>query len=345
MPSTHRPASAQSSSDLACAVPGTGRVAGGPVPFAEFVLPWFNAKAARGIRVALVTLVEVDGSSPRPLGSQMAVAEDGSAIGNITGGCAEAAIVTEALVAIESQSNRRIRYGKGSPYFDIRLPCGSGIEIYINARIDPELIALAAEHLQARQPVTLVQDTKAHRSWLETDGQDRPGAKADYRKQYEPARRIVAIGKGAILGSLCQMGDITGFEIVAISTEPELLAQVAPHCAEQVHLKSPRDFAYAGLDQWSAAVLLFHEHEWEPAILGKILGSPCFYVGALGSRRTHASRVQTLGHMGFAAEDILRIRAPVGLDIGASSPPEIAISILGEIIAARRRAEPVNALA
>jgi len=343
MPSTHRPVSPQSSSDLACSVPGTGRVAGGPVPFAEFVLPWFNAKAAQGMRVALVTLVEVDGSSPRPLGSQMAVAEDGSAIGNITGGCAEAAIVTEALVAIESQANRRIRYGKGSPYFDIRLPCGSGIEIYINALIDPELIADAAEQLQARQPVTLVQDSKAHRSWLETGAA--PGAKAEYRKHYEPARRIVAIGKGAILGSLCQMGQMAGFEIVAISTEPELLAQIAPHCAEQVHLKSPRDFAYAGLDQWSAAVLLFHEHEWEPAILGKILGSHCFYIGALGSRRTHANRVQTLGHMGFAADDILRIRAPVGLDIGASSPPEIAISILGEIIAARRRAEPVNALA
>lgn len=345
MPSTHRPPSTYYSADQVCAVSKTVRGGRGPVPFAEFVLPWLNEQARRRLRVALVTLVEVDGSSPRPLGSQMVVAEDGSAIGNITGGCAEAAIVTDALVAIEKQTNRRIRYGKGSPYFDIRLPCGSGIEIYINARIDPELITTAAERLLARQPVTLVQDTKEHHSWLETNAAIAVRAGSEFRKHYEPARRIVAVGKGAILGSLCQLGHIAGFEIVAISTEPELLAQIAPHCAEQQHLKSPRDFAYGGLDQWSAAVLLFHEHEWEPSILGNILGRPCFYIGALGSRRTHASRVKTLGLMGFAAQDILRIRAPVGLDIGASSPPEIAISILAEIIAASHHEKPVNALA
>ncbi|MEM6366654.1 MAG: XdhC family protein, partial [Planctomycetota bacterium] len=96
------------------------------------VLPFYAAKAAQGQRVCLVTQFKSDGASPRPVGSQIAVSEDGENFGFITGGCAESAIVHEALIAIRERQSRMIRIGSDSPWFDIKLPCGAGIDIHFS---------------------------------------------------------------------------------------------------------------------------------------------------------------------------------------------------------------------
>ncbi len=108
-----------------------------------------------GLRAALVTLVGIEGAAPRPLGAQMAIAEDGRYVGYLSGGCLEQAIVLEAQDVIRSGSNRLVRYGKGSPYFDIRLPCGSGLDMYFDCSLSPELMGVMAVQRAARKGFVL----------------------------------------------------------------------------------------------------------------------------------------------------------------------------------------------
>ena len=108
-----------------------------------------------GLRTSVVTLVGVEGSSPRPIGAQMAVAEDGNYVGYMSGGCFEKAVVTEAVQLMKDGQNMLVRYGKGSTYIDINLPCGSGVDLYFDQRNPPQLFQSAAQMLDERKPVTI----------------------------------------------------------------------------------------------------------------------------------------------------------------------------------------------
>ncbi|WP_206513275.1 XdhC family protein [Pelagibacterium montanilacus] len=289
-----------------------------------------------GKSTALVTLVAIDGSSPRPLGSQMAVCEDGTAVGNITGGCAEAAIVAEAVQAMDEGRDRRVRYGEGSPYFDVRLPCGSGIEIYINVSVSRATIEALDTAVVQRAPTTLIQNVSTGETELKPGsadcGFDPEGSL--FARPFLPVPRLVVIGRGPVVTSLVHLASGLDWDVRVQSSDEALLDALASTASQRVHLSMPDSFSAEDLDFRTAGVLLFHDHDWEPPILKRLLASECFYVGALGSRRTHARRVEIMSQIGVSAEDIARVRGPVGLDIGAKSPPEIAISILAEIIAA-----------
>ncbi len=306
------------------------------VPFQEYVIPELVRYLQEGRRAALVTLVDVDGSSPRPLGSQMAVSEDGRALGNITGGCAEAAIVAEAVEAIGAGENRRLRFGEGSPFIDVRLACGAGIEIYINVHLDRDVGEQVARMVAARSEVTLAQDTATGRTTAVApaayDGEAARGARTVFRKRYLPATRVVTIGKGPIVVALARLAGLLDFEVHAMSSEESTLREVAADCVALTKLTVPGAFHAPQFDPYTAVVLLFHEHEWEPPILKEALATESFYIGVLGSRRSHQARIDVLRAMGVGETDLARIRAPVGLDINARTPQEIALSVLAEIV-------------
>jgi len=311
-----------------------------PSLYMNDVLPTWLSWRSQGLAAALVTLVSVDGSAPRPLGSQMAVNERGEAVGNITGGCAEAAIIAEARARLAAGANRLLRYGKGSPYIDIRLPCGSGIDVFFDVCIGIGDVRRIVDANAGREPAWLAFDFAALRATTGT--RDAPPA-SDYLRHCEPVTRIVAVGKGPLLPLIAQLGSTAEFEVCVHSPEAETLDVARPHAREAHALSTPDAFRCGRLDRWTAFLSLFHEHEWEPAVLAQALDSHCFYVGALGSRRTAAARRETLLAAGVDEAAIARIRGPVGLAIGARSPPEIALAILGEIIAVKRGAPGVGA--
>ncbi len=296
----------------------------------ENVLPALKAWRKVGRKTALATLVRINGSSPRPLGSQMAVADSGEAAGLITGGCAEAAIIAEARAAIEAGENLCIRYGAGSPYMDIRLPCGSGIDVFFDVSMaDEKLDALLAAQ-SARRRALLHFDleglaTRVSADWDEVNS-------GGYVKRYDPVVRVLAIGKGFIVPFVAQMAAAAQCEAHVYSPEQETLTLAQSACTRITHLTHDRQFDPSIIDAATAVLLLFHEHEWEAHFLEAALRSDCFYIGALGSRRTHADRLALMRERGIDEASLARIRGPVGLDIGAKSPPEIAISILAEII-------------
>jgi xanthine dehydrogenase accessory factor len=308
--------------------------------FSDNVLPFWLEKAKAGHEMCLATLVNIDGSAPRPLGSQIAIAGDGTALGFITGGCAEAAIIAEALQAIKAGENRLVRYGEGSPYKDIALPCGSGIDVYFDVTLNPETVEQISAQLAGREPTHLRIDLGGKESRVVEGKKALPIADNGYfTKPYTPQFKLFIVGKGPVVPALAALADQASFDVEIASPETETLARIADTTGRKIHLKSPTEYAPGSLDRWCVGVTLFHDHEWEPTILEHFLNSQCFYVGALGSRTTHATRLETLKATGIGADKLARLRGPVGLDIQASTPTEIAISILAEIIQTFRTAE------
>jgi xanthine dehydrogenase accessory factor len=293
-----------------------------------------------GLRTALVSLVAVEGASPRPLGAQMAIAENGLTAGYLSGGCIEQSVAEEARRAIAQGENRLIRYGKGSAYFDIKLPCGSGLDLYFDQALASGTVAAMAERRRERQP--FVHKTNLHTgasTILSFDGQ-RTTRLTDgvFHRIHLPLPRVVLVGGGPAFTAIAQLLSAAGFEL-DIAT-PDAIARTAlEQCGLSARgLTDPRSAEFSSLDAWTAAVLAFHEHDWETPVLAEILRSPCFYVGAMGGQQAHANRLAQLTEMGVPAELQSRIRSPIGLIPGAKSRSTLAVGILAELVAQAKAA-------
>ncbi|MEQ1695188.1 MAG: XdhC family protein, partial [Hyphomicrobiaceae bacterium] len=279
------------------------------------LLAWRNAS----IPCALVTLVGIDGSSPRRVGSQMAVNIHGDYLGAISTGCAEAAIVTEAIGTIKLATNRTVRYGAGSKYIDVVLPCGSGIDIHFDATLSTRTLKHLTTEIAARRRASLTLDLAS------------ATAPAQFTRNYDPVPRIIVAGRGVSVDFVARFAHTLEWDVIAASPDQQTLARLTT-VARTFHLTQPDDFDPALIDAHSAVVLVFHDHDWEPAILAKCAASPAFYIGALGSRRTHAQRRDLLAMRGVPLAFTDAIHSPVGLDIGAKNPAEIALAIIAEIL-------------
>lgn len=310
--------------------------------YADWVLPFLDDAMAQGQRVALATLVGVTGSSPRPIGSQLAVREDGASIGLISGGCVEPSLVIDAVAAMKEARSYKERYGQGSRFIDIRLPCGSGIDVWFDTGLSRDLVSGLIEARAERRPVTLAIDTVHGDRWLMAGdcGADAKG-RGLFLRSYVPPCRIVIAGAGHVMVALAQLCRLSEFEVELISTDRLTCQMLEQHGFGPREVNAWGQFDWQQLDRWSGAVLLSHDHDDEADILAGILDTPAFYIGALGARRTHERRCELLRHIGVSEKALARVNGPIGLDIGAMTPPEIAASILAEIIA-NWRAPPSN---
>lgn len=283
-----------------------------PAPdYRDFVLTHWLDWRREGKRCALLTLVACHGGSPRPAGSQMAVCEDGRNVGLISGGCIEKALVLDAIAAIERGENHTERYGEGSRFRDLRLPCGSGIDIHFDVGLDDGTVAAVVDAVRDRREAV-----------LETGG---------LQRLYPPALRLIVVGQGPIMASTVQFARALEMETVAYSPDMDTLEGLRREGFDALPLEA---YGAAVFDRHTAVLTLFHDHDHETDVLARAVASPAFYIGALGSRRAHSVRLERLGDMGIDGE---RIRGPVGLDIAARTPPEIALSALAEIVQCYRR--------
>ena len=283
--------------------------------YADYVLDALRDWRREGSKTALLTLVEIDGASPRPLGSQMAVAEDGRAVGAISGGCAERTLVLDAQAAMARGADHVERYGKGSRFKDLVFPCGSGIAVFFDTSLDDATLFALCDAHDRRQPC-------AYRA-------------GDFVKPYEPQARLIIAGSGHVVPSLAHLAALAEFETIVVSPDAGTREAASPF-ARIEGLKTTGDFDGGRLDAATAFVCLFHDHDREPDLLEAALASSAFYIGALGSHATHRRRRDGLAARGWHPESLDRIHGPVGLGIGAQTPPEIAVAIIAEIVQARR---------
>ncbi len=294
------------------------------------VLEFAYAELVAGRPAALVTITGLDGPFSRPLGAQLAVAGDRRFAGSISGGCLEQALTEEAQGAIRDGVNRMLRYGTGSPYLDVRLPCGGGIDLHVDASPDRELLGQAIELGRARKSFAFAFDPSSQRSSLRLVDNFAAARAGEFLRQFEPGLRIVLAGRGWEIVAMSQMAQTANVELIVASQEPATLEFCKPYAADLIRLTTPANAPRLPIDDHTAVACLFHEHEWEAPILLDALRSPAFYVGALGSRQTHERRVDTLRALGAGAEDIARLKGPIGL-FASRDPRSLAVSALAEI--------------
>ena len=289
---------------------------------------------AAGHRLALATVVKTWGSAPRRAGSLLLVRDDGLFEGSVSGGCVEGAVVAAALQRIEKGGGQLLQYGVASDLaWEVGLPCGGDISIHVqaldNSGFPPALLDRLNQARAAGQPLTLATDF--------TTGRTAEGTEGDFVHRYDPPLRLLLVGAVHIAQALAPLTASLGHSVHIV--DPRGAFAAGPRFAGfQVDSRWP-DEALADWqpDGSTAIVTLSHDPKLDDVALVAALRSPAYYIAALGSRRSHASRLQRLAAAGFAPADLARINGPAGLAIAAATPAEIAVSIAAQMIATWRQ--------
>ena len=292
------------------------------------------AQAWRGEPMAIATVVSTWGSAPRPRGSHMLVHADGRFEGSVSGGCVESDILQTAAVVIAGAPFQVKRYGVAdAAAWEVGLPCGGEIAVMVQpvsaTGFDPELFDRIADARDQGDALVVTTD-------LHTGHSDqRPLETGEvFVNRYDPPRRLLIVGAVQIAQSLAALSATLGIDTVVIDPRARFL--------------TPERFPGVTLDdRWpdeaiaayhpgpsTAVVTLSHDIKIDDPALIAALASEAAYVGALGSRRSHAARRERLAAAGVTPERINRIDAPVGIDIGAIGPSEIALSVAAAMVGA-----------
>ena len=296
------------------------------------------AEAWKGAPLALATVVSTWGSAPRPRGSHMLVHQDGRFEGSVSGGCVESDILATAAEVIAGAPFQVKRYGvEDAAAWEVGLPCGGTIEVMVQpvsaAGFDPELFDRIEEAREQGTALKVATDLDTGQSSLrEPEG-------AAFVNRYEPPRRLIIIGAVQIAQALAGLARELG--IAATVVDPRARFLTAERFPGVTLDDRWPDEAVESLrpDPATAVVTLSHDTKIDDPALIAALASPAAYVGALGSRRSHAARLDRLRAAGVAEGQLARIDGPVGIDIGAIGPAEIALSIAGAMVAAFNRVE------
>jgi len=296
------------------------------------ILDFLDSGRNAGRPMAVAIVEQTWGSSPRPVGSMMAVDTDGRIAGSVSGGCVEGAVIEAAMETIRDGRPRRLEFSelKDEDVWAVGLSCGGRISVVIFPADAPALT----------KAETLARNRTSFSLFVQADPLDLsmepiPGAAT---LTYPATERLVVVGGVHIAVPLLAMAREVGFETILI--EPRrTFADAArfPVSPDRVFSTWPEEaFPEIIVDESTYAVLLTHDPKIDDQALRILLRSPARYIGCLGSRTTQAQRRIRLAEEGFEDPEIARIRGPVGLSIGARTPAEIAVSILAEMIEVRR---------
>lgn len=299
---------------------------------------WFE----QGRRIALVTVLSVWGSAPRPAGSHMICDAQGNFEGSVSGGCIEAEVIAQAAEVLQQGEPRDLSFGiSDEDAWAAGLSCGGTLRLLITP-YDAALHQTIGRIIQAqasRRQITARTDLASGGISLVPAPESAKITLLDdicFIRTYRPRPHILVTGAVHIAQSLAQMAQITGYELTILDPRTGFATKERfPNI--RLNTQWPKDFfRHNQPDNFTAIVALSHiSHIDDPALIAA-LASDCFYIGALGSRKTHAQRLERLMATGFSADELTRIHAPIGLAISAQEPAEIATAVLAEIIQAYR---------
>ncbi len=286
-----------------------------------------------GHQIAIATVIATWGSAPRRVGSHLVVRDDGIFAGSVSGGCVEGDVISEALGVIRHGSSKRLDYGVADARaWEVGLACGGQIAVLVQPVIDgqfaPALLDRLAAGCSTGESVKLVTDIRVGTTCEAETG--------EFIRVYAPPLRLAIIGAVHIAQALVPMVRLLGYAPLVI--DPRGLFATSARFDDV-----PLDDGWPdeALTRWqpnaaSAVVALTHDPKLDDVGIVAGLQSPAFYIAALGSRKSHAARIDRLRMHGFDEETLARIHGPAGLAIGAASPAEIALSIAAQMTAAWR---------
>jgi xanthine dehydrogenase accessory factor len=319
--------------------------------------------------IALATVVQTWGSAPRKEGAKMAMRPGGEISGSVSGGCVEGAVFEEGTQVLETERPKLLHFGVADETaWEVGLACGGTIEVFVE-RLDTATYHFIRDLItgdKAGASITIIrgpEEKLGQKLTVSRDG-NRLGTlgpelderaivaekklKGPQRVQLtedvevfidtvRPAPTLIMVGGVHIAIALTSMAKTLGYRTIVIDPRRAFGSEARfPHVDQLIQAWPQKAFAGIELTPETAVTLLTHDPKIDDPALEIILPSDVFYIGALGSNKTHTKRVQRLEEMGFGEAEIGRIYGPIGMDIGASTPEEIALSIMAEIVKAQR---------
>lgn len=314
---------------------------------------------AAGRKVALATVVSTWGSAPQPVGSTLLIDADGNFEGAVSGGCVEGEVIAEAVDIIASGRAKVLEYGvEDETAWRVGLACGGAIRVLVERVGDEQGLSEATlerliAHMARREAVARIVDVETAASRVvslehayddllvkqleDAFRFDRSGLVeveegTFFIHVFNPAVRTIVIGAVAIAQHLAPMLERLGHDVIIIDPR-QAFATTERFAGFHVIAAWPDEaLADIAIDQRTAFAVLTHDPKIDDPALRIAVASDAFYIGALGSRRTHAKRLERLGKAGVGKDMLARIQAPIGLDIGARGSAEIALAVAGEIV-------------
>jgi xanthine dehydrogenase accessory factor len=308
---------------------------------------------SQGERVALARVVATRRSAPRPVGSKLIVSEHGELAGSVSGGCVESEVVEAARDVLTGGDPRLLTYGISDDLaLSVGLPCGGEIDVWVGEP-DPHLLERLSEIVRQEGRAVVLVDLEEGTERLVLDGEE-PAAdeliRAGHSKVVElegrrvfadvfgPPPRLLVYGAVDTADALCAAAHSIGWHTIVADARGRFATRERLPNAGEVLVAWPEDaLAQVQPDHATAIVVLTHDDKFDVPMLVGALASEAFYVGALGARRNQERRRERLLEAGVDESALDRISGPAGLDIGAHTPAETALSILSEIVATRAR--------
>ena len=290
---------------------------------------------AEGCDLAFV--VRANGPSYRPFGALMSISALGKRQGSLSLGCVEDDITRHALEALANGQVWLLKYGKGSPYFDITLPCGGGLEILLLPRPNGAAIKALAAQLLARQAAVLCLDLSTGSRHFDPNDQIAGSFERQddiLKLRYLPPLRFLTFGKGPEAVSFFALAQTCGYAGILVIPDAKT-EQIAGELGVQTQLLSapPLAFDALSIDARCAILLFFHDHDFEPPFLAAALQTKAFYIGAQGSRLARQNRDQALHETGTTRAQTARLYGLIGLIPSARDPHVLAVLVLAEVLA------------
>jgi xanthine dehydrogenase accessory factor len=291
-----------------------------------------------GQAVALATVVATRRSAPRPLGSKLAVSETGQLAGSVSGGCVESDVAVHAREVLESGKPKLLSYGiPDEDAWEVGLPCGGEIDVFVE-RVEGEL----PDPEKPQVIFKVVDGVRVGERWVSDDGEvtrtqllERDGERV-FAEVLGPPPRLLIFGAVDLAEELSRAAKGLGWRTVVADARARFATTERIPSADELLVAWPEEVLKRfEPDDRTAVVVLTHEDRWDVPALAGALASDAFYIGALGSRRTQERRREQLLETGISEEELGRLNGPAGLDLGAGTPAETAVSILAEILAVR----------
>src|SRR6185312_4045178 len=305
------------------------------------VLPEARRLADEGRPTAVAMVVGTKRSAPRPLGSRLLVTDSGEMYGSVSGGCVESDVALRAQEVLRTGTPELITYGiSDDDAFDVGLPCGGEIDVFIQP-LDTDEVRRVGEAIEGDQRLAVITTLVGEAAGAKRygDGEAHSAARREgdeLVEQYAPAPVLMVFGAVDTAQAVCRIAKTVGFRTIVSDARAKFATPERLPDADQVIVGWPA-MAYEQHppDAATYVVVLTHDARFDEPALGPALRSEAAYIGALGSRRAQDKRRERLLNAGYSEADLTRISGPLGLDIGAITPAETAVSILAEVLAVR----------
>lgn len=291
-----------------------------------------------GHRIVVATAISIEGSAPRTVGTSMAMLDDGTVVGNISGGCIEGAVYELGQRVLETRVPEVAEFGfDDETAFSVGLSCGGRIRV-VTTMLGPDAasrpvldqLRRAADGLPAELTTLVAGDSLGRAS----NDPEECRVTAHFTESTRAPARMLVFGATEFAAALCAAASVMGYAVTVCDPRATFATtERFPLAREVVVDWPPRYLGTAEVDERTVICVLSHDDRYDAELVAAALALPVGYVGAMGSRVTHDRRIAALQELGVAGID--RLHSPIGLDVGASTPEETAVSILAEVLAVR----------